>query len=108
MLLTLLNCISRSLLLLKLRLLSKKRDDKIAYIRDPKNFAKPWTKTQIDAELEAKKHKLDHLRAKAAEAAAAGVAAAAAVEAPVETEIVADDAGDDEDAEPLEEDAQIV
>ena len=37
---------------------SKKRNEKIAYIRNPENYSKPWTKTQIDAELEAKKHEL--------------------------------------------------
>ena len=43
--------------------LSKPRQDKIAHIRDPANFDKPWTKTSIDAELELKRHKLAELQA---------------------------------------------
>ena len=43
--------------------LSKPRPDKIAHIRDPANFDKPWTKTSIDAELELKRHKLAELQA---------------------------------------------
>ena len=85
-------------------MLSKKRDAKIEYIRDPKNFTKPWTRTQIDAELEAKKHELEGLRA----AAAGATAAVVPVETPVETEVRPDDAGDDEDAEHGIEDAQSV
>ena len=37
-------------------MLSKKRHEKI--IRNPENYLKPWIKTQIDAEIKAKKHEL--------------------------------------------------
>jgi len=49
--------------------LSKARPEKIAHIRDAKNFNMPWTKTSIDAELERWRHKLGELQAAAEDVA---------------------------------------
>jgi len=49
--------------------LSKPRQEKIAYIRDPKNFNMPWTQTSIDAELERWRHRLAELQVEAEDVA---------------------------------------
>jgi len=101
-------------------MLSKRREDKIAYIRDPKNFAKPWTKGQVDAELEAKRHELDGLRASAAADAeeeqqdeATQVRTHKDLVTPTggnnaAAEAVDETGADEEDAEAPQEDAQLI
>jgi hypothetical protein len=49
--------------------LSKPIPEKIAHIRDPAKFNKPWTKTIIDAELELWRRKLVELQAAAEDVA---------------------------------------